>query len=33
MPEVGLEPTRGCHHRILSPPYLWIGIVTEGQEG
>jgi hypothetical protein len=20
MPEVGLEPTRGCPHRVLSPP-------------
>jgi hypothetical protein len=32
VPEVGLEPTRGCPHRILSPLRSPTRVDTEGQE-
>jgi hypothetical protein len=32
MPEVGLEPTQGCPHRILSPPCSGTGADTEGHK-
>ena len=32
VPEVGLEPTRGCPHRILSPPCSRTGGDREGHE-
>ena len=30
VPEVGLEPTRACAHRILNPPCSGTGADTEG---